>query len=233
MTKNIKKSNTKICASLLAALALFINLALPVNAAQRQDEAAVAKDSGQSIRQEIEAREKAPHDSNNRVMYRVKASHLNERTGPGTRFPRVGTLARGTLLEIREVSQDGKWALAHTGTWLSVKYLEKDKNKPGGQTAGNNADQATGNNTNQATGNNNQATGNNTNNAAGNNANQAPGNNTDNAAGNNTDQAPGNNTNNATNNNTGQAPGNNNNNATGNNTDHAAGNNTNNTTSGQ
>ena len=56
-------------------------------------------------------------------MYTVTASQLNERTGPGTQFPRVGVLPRGTLLEIKEISADGKWALAHTGTWLSMQYL--------------------------------------------------------------------------------------------------------------
>ena len=81
---------------------------------------------GHNIKAELEARAKAPHSHHTKLMYRVKASHLYERTGPGKHFHHVGKLKRGELVEIKELSQDGKWALAHTGTWLSTKYLEKD-----------------------------------------------------------------------------------------------------------
>ena len=58
-----------------------------------------------------------------KTMYVVDTGSLNERTGPGTQYGRVGVLPRGTLLEIRQISPDGKWALAHTGTWISMQYL--------------------------------------------------------------------------------------------------------------
>jgi len=58
------------------------------------------------------------------LMYRVIATSLNERTGPGANFPRVGVLPRGTLLEIKQFSPCGQWALAHTGTWVAVRFLE-------------------------------------------------------------------------------------------------------------
>ncbi|MCL2051696.1 MAG: SH3 domain-containing protein [Lachnospiraceae bacterium] len=56
-------------------------------------------------------------------LYTVNATFLNERSGPGTHFPLVGRLARGTVVEIIEFSPDGDWVLAHTGTWLSLMYL--------------------------------------------------------------------------------------------------------------
>ncbi|MCL2051513.1 MAG: cellulase family glycosylhydrolase [Lachnospiraceae bacterium] len=58
-----------------------------------------------------------------KTVYAVTANFLNERTGPGTSFPAVGRLRLGTILEIKEISADGRWALAHTGTWVSLQYL--------------------------------------------------------------------------------------------------------------
>jgi len=58
------------------------------------------------------------------LLYRVATASLNERTGPGVNFPRVGVLQNGTLLEIKQFSPCGQWALAHTGTWVSVRFLE-------------------------------------------------------------------------------------------------------------
>ncbi|MCL2719320.1 MAG: cellulase family glycosylhydrolase [Lachnospiraceae bacterium] len=62
---------------------------------------------------------KAPAKS----IYTVTARSLNERTGPGTNFPTVGMLRQGTILEILEISADGRWALAHTGTWVSIQFI--------------------------------------------------------------------------------------------------------------
>jgi len=62
-------------------------------------------------------------------MYSVNASHLNERSGPGANHKKIGTLRHGTLVEVKELSHDGKWALVHTGTWVSAKYLEKNSDK--------------------------------------------------------------------------------------------------------
>ncbi|MCL2052376.1 MAG: SH3 domain-containing protein, partial [Lachnospiraceae bacterium] len=78
---------------------------------------------------ELEARTKAPHLQDNKVMYRVNASKLYERSGPGVSHKSVGTLRHGTLVEVKELSHDGKWALVHTGTWVSTKYLEKNSEK--------------------------------------------------------------------------------------------------------
>ncbi|MCL2051699.1 MAG: SH3 domain-containing protein [Lachnospiraceae bacterium] len=64
-----------------------------------------------------------PEPAPAKSFYTVNATYLNERSGPGTGFPLVGRLARGTVVEIIEFSPDGEWVLAHTGTWLSVNYL--------------------------------------------------------------------------------------------------------------
>ena len=68
---------------------------------------------------EIETPAKQP------LLYQVTASLLNERSGPGMNFRRVGTLPRGTILEIKEFSPCGQWVLTHTGTWVAVRFLTK------------------------------------------------------------------------------------------------------------
>jgi uncharacterized protein YgiM (DUF1202 family) len=67
-----------------------------------------------------QAKAKAAHSATARANYVVTASHLNVRTGPGTRFRVVGTLARGahvvagtkTVNGFRQLS-DGRWVGAH------------------------------------------------------------------------------------------------------------------------
>ena len=67
----------------------------------------------------VKAAPKAPA----KTIYAVNVNLLNERVGPGTSFPVVGRLRKDTILEIKEISPDGRWALAHTGTWVSMQYL--------------------------------------------------------------------------------------------------------------
>jgi hypothetical protein len=153
MTKNI-------LLSLMASSALVVAFALPVNAATAQlattahhtaigQHAAAGKHygtehligtehhAGHLIKTELEANKAhlaANKPAASKVLYRVKAAKLNERTGPGTNHHRVGSLKEGTLVEVKELSHDGKWALVHTGTWVSTKYLEKDSEKHTGMT---------------------------------------------------------------------------------------------------
>ncbi|MCL2252883.1 MAG: SH3 domain-containing protein [Lachnospiraceae bacterium] len=134
----IKSSNcAKFCTSFLAGAMLFVNLAVPVSAASHE---AVKHEGTHHTTNHATAHTKKYHEgvnhpimheleANTKVMYRVNAAKLNERTGPGVSHHKVGTLKKNTLVEIKELSPDGKWALAHTGTWLSVKYLEKDTPK--------------------------------------------------------------------------------------------------------
>ena len=136
MTKNI-------LLSLICCCALVAAFALPVNAAQHNQHHEGNKHhslghlehghSAHSIKTELEAKEKAvkankvSHQHN--VYYRVNASRLNERVAPGVKSHKVGSLKEGTLVEVKELSHDGKWALCHTGTWVSTKYLEKNSEK--------------------------------------------------------------------------------------------------------
>ncbi|MCL2051695.1 MAG: SH3 domain-containing protein [Lachnospiraceae bacterium] len=73
------------------------------------------------VTQEVSKKPEPPTPA--KSLYTVNANFLNERSGPGTHFPLVGRLARGTVVEIIEFSPDGEWVLAHTGTWLAVMYL--------------------------------------------------------------------------------------------------------------
>ena len=150
MTKNI-------LLSLMASSALVVAFALPVNAATHTTQqtttahhTATAQHTtagqhygtehligtehhaGHLIKTELEANKAhlaANKTVENKVLYRVKTEKLNERTGPGMNHKRVGSLKEGTLVEVKELSHDGKWALVHTGTWVSTKYLEKDSEK--------------------------------------------------------------------------------------------------------
>ena len=151
MTKNI-------LLSLMASFGLVLAFALPVQAAEHDGHHVAANDGakhhataathdghhataaahdkhpatalhGHTIKSELEARANAPHDQHNRVMYRVKTTTLNERSGPGEHYHKVGTLKQGTLVEVKELSENGKWALVHTGTWVYTKHLEKNGEK--------------------------------------------------------------------------------------------------------
>lgn len=56
--------------------------------------------------------------------YKVTATTLNVRSGPGSNFNKVGQVVKGDPVFIEEVS--GKWAnLAGTQTWVSTNFLEK------------------------------------------------------------------------------------------------------------
>jgi len=136
MTKNIMLS-------LICCCALVAAFALPVNAAQHNQHHEGNKHhslghlehghTGHAIKTDLEAREKAVKANKashqHKVYYRVCASKLNERVAPGVSSHKVGSLKEGTLVEVKELSHDGKWALCHTGTWVSTKYLEKNSEK--------------------------------------------------------------------------------------------------------
>ena len=55
--------------------------------------------------------------------YMVTASTLNVRTGPSTSYSKVGTLSRGTSVEV--VGTYGDWAKLSNGYYVSTSYLAK------------------------------------------------------------------------------------------------------------
>ena len=63
------------------------------------------------------------------ASYRVDASTLNLRQGPGTNFTVIGSLKKGDVVAGLAVSADGQWAQVRTGSgvtgWASLKYLTK------------------------------------------------------------------------------------------------------------
>ena len=148
MTKNI-------LFSLIASCAVVAAVSLPVSAAQHEGHhghhethkhhATTHESHGtkhhtlqhlehghpaHSIKTDLEAKGKASNaKQQHKVHYRVTASKLCERTEPNVHSHKVGTLKKGTLVEVKELSHDGKWALCHTGTWVSTKYLEKNSEK--------------------------------------------------------------------------------------------------------
>lgn len=58
-----------------------------------------------------------------RVNYVVTASHLNVRTGPGTKFHVAGTLAKGARVAAGTKTVNGFRQLAN-GRWVSAHYLK-------------------------------------------------------------------------------------------------------------
>src|SRR5262245_39355697 len=63
------------------------------------------------------------------ATYRVDASTLNLRQGPGLTYAVIGSLKQGEMLEGLAVSGDNQWAQVRKSTgvtgWCSLKYLTK------------------------------------------------------------------------------------------------------------
>ena len=62
------------------------------------------------------------------VMYRLKLlSNLNVRSGPGTNYARVGTLANGTVVDVYGVAANGWYKIVYGGGWRYIinQYVEK------------------------------------------------------------------------------------------------------------
>jgi len=63
------------------------------------------------------------------TVYRVDASTLNVRKGPGTNYAAIGSLKKGDIVDGLAISADNQWAqIRKTGSitgWSSLKYLTK------------------------------------------------------------------------------------------------------------
>jgi uncharacterized protein YgiM (DUF1202 family) len=63
------------------------------------------------------------------ISYRVDASILNLRQGPGTNYTVIGTLAKSEIVTGLAVSADGQWAQVRkaggTTGWASLRYITK------------------------------------------------------------------------------------------------------------
>lgn len=84
---------------------------------------------GWSHRGFLELIEETPPPTPSDVSYRVDATTLNLRQGPGTNYAAIGTLKKGEVVEGLAVSADEQWAQVRTkgGTtgWASLKYMTK------------------------------------------------------------------------------------------------------------
>ena len=72
--------------------------------------------------------EPTPAPDPSKTVYRVDASTLNVRHGPGPTYDTVGTLLLGDLVEGLSISADNQWAQIHSAFknltgWCSLKYL--------------------------------------------------------------------------------------------------------------
>lgn len=73
------------------------------------------------------------NDSNNsEVMgilstkYRVTATELNVRSGPGTGYSSIGTLKRGAIIKVKSISNGwAKFTFAGQTAYVSAEYLER------------------------------------------------------------------------------------------------------------
>ena len=58
----------------------------------------------------------------------INATSLNVRSGPGTKYTRVGTLKKNTKITVTGKTVDGSWYRFASG-WVSATYVYLDKNK--------------------------------------------------------------------------------------------------------
>ena len=74
-----------------------------------------------TVTDEIYDDEAEEDDDSDTSTYMVTASTLNVRTGPSTSYSKVGTLSRGTSVEV--VGTYGNWAKLSNGYYVSLSYL--------------------------------------------------------------------------------------------------------------
>lgn len=73
------------------------------------------------------------NDSNNSAVmgilstkYRVTATELNVRSGPGTGYSSIGSLRRGTIIKVKSISKGwAKFTFAGQTAYVAADYLEK------------------------------------------------------------------------------------------------------------
>lgn len=82
-----------------------------------------AKAIAEARAEQAKARAAAAHGTTARANYVVTASRLNVRTGPGTKFRVVGTLAKGAHVVAGSKTVNGFRQLSD-GHWVSAHYLK-------------------------------------------------------------------------------------------------------------
>ncbi len=83
--------------------------------------------TGWSHRAYLELMEETPPPSEGGEKYRVDATSLNLRQGPGTNYAAIGSLKKSEMVDGLAVSPDGGWAQVRKSTgvtgWASLKYM--------------------------------------------------------------------------------------------------------------
>ncbi|HEX3780100.1 MAG TPA: SH3 domain-containing protein [Pseudonocardiaceae bacterium] len=84
--------------------------------------AAQAQERARLVAEQRAKRAAAAKAAGSRAAYRVTASRLNVRSGPGTRYRVVSSLARGARISANTSTVDGFREIS-AGQWVSVHYL--------------------------------------------------------------------------------------------------------------
>ena len=90
---------------------------------------------GWSHRSYLELVDELPPPPPSGITYRVDASVLNIRKGPGTSYAAIGSLKKGDVVDGLAISADNQWAQiykpgANITGWSSLKYLTKMATPP-------------------------------------------------------------------------------------------------------
>lgn len=80
--------------------------------------------AGSLTLEKLEEKYSALSSSSNSTSYKVTATLLNVRQGPGTNYPIVSRLSKGTKI-VREASQSGWTKIKSPAGWVSEEYIEK------------------------------------------------------------------------------------------------------------
>ncbi|MBK9927665.1 MAG: TIGR02594 family protein [Anaerolineales bacterium] len=84
---------------------------------------------GWSHRAYLELQAELPPPSNGDTVYRVDATSLNLRQGPGTNYATVGSLIKGEMVNGLALSPDGLWAQVKKSNratgWASLQYMSR------------------------------------------------------------------------------------------------------------
>lgn len=60
------------------------------------------------------------------TKYRVTATELNVRSGPGTGYSSIGTLKKGAIIKVKSISNGwAKFTFAGQTAYVSADYLER------------------------------------------------------------------------------------------------------------
>ena len=61
------------------------------------------------------------------TKYRVTATELNVRSGPGTGYSSIGTLKKGAIIKVKSISNGwAKFTFAGQTAYVSADYLERE-----------------------------------------------------------------------------------------------------------